>query len=88
MLSSRAERAHLWAKELAMLAPRTRRLPLWIACAIVTLSLAARECAPTRSYAASLGRDCNGIEDALDIANGTSSDLDEDGVPDECGLGR
>jgi len=73
-----------------MHAPRTRRLPLWIACAIVTLSLAARECAPTRSHAASLGRDCNGngIEDALDIANGTSSDLDEDGVPDECGLGR
>jgi len=72
-----------------MHAPRTRRLPLWIACATVTLSLAARECTPTHSHAASLLRDCNGngIEDALDIANGTSSDLDEDGVPDECRLG-
>lgn len=30
--------------------------------------------------------DCNenGIEDAVDIAFGTSSDADENGVPDEC----
>jgi len=31
--------------------------------------------------------DCNvnGIDDAVDIAAGTSADADEDGVPDECG---
>lgn len=31
-------------------------------------------------------RDCNGngIDDAIDIALGTSSDVDFDGVPDEC----
>lgn len=30
--------------------------------------------------------DCNhnGIEDAVDIAFGTSSDVDQNGVPDEC----
>jgi hypothetical protein len=30
--------------------------------------------------------DCNanGVEDAVDIARGTSSDADLDGVPDEC----
>lgn len=30
--------------------------------------------------------DCNGngIEDAIDIANGTSTDCDHDGIPDEC----
>ncbi|MBM3990289.1 MAG: hypothetical protein FJ298_04695 [Planctomycetes bacterium] len=73
-----------------MHALRTRRLTLWIACAIVTFSLAARECAPTHTQAATGGRDCNGngIEDAIDIANGTSSDLDGDGVPDECRFGR
>jgi hypothetical protein len=33
-----------------------------------------------------LFRDCNanGIEDAIDIALGTSCDADFDGVPDEC----
>jgi hypothetical protein len=31
-------------------------------------------------------RDCNGngIEDAVDIAFGTSSDVNQNGVPDEC----
>jgi subtilisin-like proprotein convertase family protein len=31
--------------------------------------------------------DCNvnGVDDAVDIAAGTSADVDEDGVPDECG---
>ena len=40
--------------------------------------------------AVAAGLDCNGngIEDAIDIANGTSSDLDGDGVPDECQVGR
>ncbi len=30
--------------------------------------------------------DCNhnGIEDSVDIAFGTSSDVDDDGIPDEC----
>lgn len=34
-------------------------------------------------------RDCNGngIEDAIDIALGTSADADFDGVPDECQVG-
>jgi len=34
-------------------------------------------------------RDCNnnGIADDIDIAEGTSSDLDLDGLPDECGAG-
>ena len=33
-----------------------------------------------------LFHDCNGngVEDAIDIALGTSSDVDFDGVPDEC----
>lgn len=33
-----------------------------------------------------LPADCNqnGIEDAVDIAFGTSSDVDQNGVPDEC----
>ena len=33
--------------------------------------------------------DCNGngIEDAVDIAFGTSSDVDQNGVPDECERG-
>lgn len=33
-------------------------------------------------------RDCNqnGVDDALDIAGGASSDDDNDGVPDECAL--
>ena len=33
-----------------------------------------------------LPHDCNGngVEDAVDIARGTSSDADLDGVPDEC----
>lgn len=33
--------------------------------------------------------DCNGngIEDAVDIAFGTSSDVDQNGVPDECEVG-
>lgn len=69
---------------------RTRTLPLWIACAILSCSLAARACAPGDSTAIAAGRDCNGngIEDAIDIANGTSSDLDGDGVPDECQIRR
>ncbi len=67
-----------------------RCLPLWIACAIVSLSLVARACAPSGTYAVAAGLDCNGngIEDSIDIANGTSSDLDGDGVPDECQSGR
>jgi hypothetical protein len=33
--------------------------------------------------------DCNnnGVPDDLDLANGTSTDLDMDGIPDECGAG-
>jgi hypothetical protein len=74
-------------KEPAMHTARTRNLPLALAALIVCISLAARECAPTEARTVAAGRDCNanGIEDALDIANGTSSDLDSDGVPDECG---
>lgn len=69
---------------------RMHRLPLWIACAIVSLSLVARACAPSGTPTVAAGLDCNGngIEDAIDIANGTSSDLDGDGVPDECQVGR
>ena len=61
-------------------------LLLALACA----PLLAARCAPTAAPAATSAPlyDCNGngVEDAFDIANGTSSDLDCDGVPDECAL--
>ena len=59
-------------------------LLLALACA----PLLSARCAPPRAAAPAAAPlyDCNGngIEDAFDIANGTSSDLDSDGVPDEC----
>jgi hypothetical protein len=63
-----------------------RHLSLLLALACAPL-LAAR-CAPHSPTTAPRAPlyDCNGngVEDAFDIANGTSSDLDCDGVPDEC----
>jgi|JI10StandDraft_1071094.scaffolds.fasta_scaffold250927_2 hypothetical protein len=65
-----------------------RHLPLLLALACAPL-LSAR-CAPNTPPATPVAPlyDCNGngVEDAFDIANGTSSDLDCDGVPDECAL--
>lgn len=65
-----------------------RHLPLLLALACAPL-LAAR-CAPAAAPSTPTAPlyDCNGngVEDAFDIANGTSSDLDSDGVPDECAL--
>jgi hypothetical protein len=39
---------------------------------------------PRCGCAASFDCNDNGIEDAIDIANGSSSDADGNGVPDEC----
>jgi len=41
---------------------------------------------PCRCQTAPLMLDCNqnGVEDSIDIATGASSDLDLNGVPDEC----
>jgi hypothetical protein len=46
----------------------------------------ARPTAPRPVPASAPFHDCNanGVEDAVDIARGTSSDADLDGVPDEC----
>lgn len=46
------------------------------------LGLAAR--APLAIEAPTLDCNANGVEDAVDIALGSSSDVDLDGIPDEC----
>jgi hypothetical protein len=44
------------------------------------------QCSPVQTALPTPLHDCNGngIEDMVDIALGTSSDADLDGVPDEC----
>ena len=51
----------------------------------LTLSPAAAALAAV-AYAAPAASDCNGngIDDATDIANGTSEDCNGNGIPDEC----
>ena len=66
---------------------RTRLAALLLSCLAFAPSSPgrARPAAPLAATPAPF-RDCNanGVEDAVDIARGTSSDTDMDGVPDEC----
>jgi hypothetical protein len=61
-----------------------RTLSLSIA-ALASLSAAAPRFAPSPPLS-----DCNhnGIEDSVDIAFGTSADVNQDGIPDECARAR
>jgi hypothetical protein len=58
--------------------------PALLACSLTLLAPAE---GPARSSALAAPHfDCNrnGIEDSIDIALGSSSDADRDGIPDEC----
>lgn len=70
--------------------PDMRHLPLLLTLALACAPLVSARCTATTAPATPVAPLCdcngNGIEDAFDIANGSSSDLDCDGVPDECAL--
>ncbi len=73
-------RAH--AREFATLRPTTATLEVERSEASKPLCAAD----PSSAFCAGCTADCNdnGVEDAVDIAVGYSSDLDGNGVPDEC----
>ncbi len=50
------------------------------------LLLAGTGLAQVHAHASPLQQDCNqnGVEDSVDIAFGSSSDVNKNGVPDEC----
>jgi hypothetical protein len=81
-------RAH--ARELASPQPTTAKLEVERSAASEQLVAVEHIVEHIAEHTTDCTADCNdnGVEDAVDIAVGYSSDLDGNGVPDECENGR
>ena len=58
--------------------------PTLLACSLALLMPVHGPTRPSEQVAAHFDCNENGIEDSIDIALGSSSDVDLDGIPDEC----